>query len=80
MINFAIPYRIGDTAIPTATHLMAKATALLMSSVTGAFNSRPFFIVNLNRISLYFLMFSFALPKVRNRKPRTVPAAGVFAI
>ncbi|EPT1453533.1 hypothetical protein ACVOZ6_005224, partial [Escherichia coli] len=57
---------------------MAKATALLMSSVTGAFNSRPFFIVNLNRIGLYFLMFYFALPKVRNRKPRTVPAAGVL--
>ncbi|MDB7064397.1 hypothetical protein PM323_23125, partial [Escherichia coli] len=49
-----------------------------MSSVTGAFSSRPFFIVNLNRIRLYFAMFSLALLKVRNTKPRLVPTNGVF--
>ncbi|MCN2567062.1 hypothetical protein MLI04_24405, partial [Escherichia coli] len=49
-----------------------------MSSVTGAFSSRPFFIVNLNRIRLHFAMFSLALLKVRNTKPRLVPTNGVF--
>ncbi|MEN1571725.1 hypothetical protein AAIJ07_31020 [Pseudomonas aeruginosa] len=78
MTSFASPYSIGDTATPTATHLMAKASALLMSSVTGAFSSRPFFIVNLNRIRLHFAMFSLALLKVRNTKPRLVPTNGVF--
>ncbi|EFI8156663.1 hypothetical protein HH953_005308, partial [Escherichia coli] len=49
-----------------------------MSSVTGAFSSRPFFIVNLNRIRLYFSMFSLALSKVRNTKPRLLPTNVVF--
>ncbi|EOC3585365.1 hypothetical protein ACI28E_005437, partial [Escherichia coli] len=40
--------------------------------------SRPFFIVNLNRIRLYFSMFSLALSKVRNTKPRLLPTNGVF--
>ncbi|EFH2516777.1 hypothetical protein GZD87_005099, partial [Escherichia coli] len=37
-----------------------------------------FFIVNLNRIRLYFSMFSLALSKVRNTKPRLQPTNGVF--
>ena len=32
-INFASPYSIGDTAMPTATHLMAKATARIKSAL-----------------------------------------------
>ena len=60
--------------------LNGKASALLMSSVTGAFSSRPFFIVNLNRIRLHFAMFSLALLKVRNTKPRLVPTNGVLLL
>ncbi|WP_244565427.1 hypothetical protein, partial [Escherichia coli] len=55
---------------------MAKATALLMSSVTGAFNSRPFFIVNLNRIRLYFSMFSLAYSRSETENPELFPQPG----
>ena len=34
-INFAIPYSIGDTAMPTAPHLMAKATARIRQRFAG---------------------------------------------